>query len=183
MPVEREIKLRFESPAAARDAVEASGAVLSSPRRLQQDILLDTLEGALRLQRSALRVRVDAGRAFITFKGPADLFATMKLREELETPVSDPSALLRLLDEAGFQPCFRYEKYREEYSRGTSILAIDETPIGVFVEIEGDERGVAGTAAALGRSADDYVLDSYRGLFIQHCMAHGLTPSEMLFRK
>jgi adenylate cyclase class 2 len=60
-------------------------------------------------------------------------------------------------------------------------VAIDETPIGVFVEIEGDETAVTAAAAALGKSPADYVLDSYRGLFLQHCMVHGITLNDMLF--
>ena len=47
-------------------------------------------------------------------------------------------------------------------------MAIDETPVGVFVEIEGSEPGIATMAKALGRSPDDYVVDSYRALFLQH---------------
>jgi len=179
--LEREVKIRFGSVVDAQRAVAASGAALSAGRRLQRDVLLDTPEGALRIRRSALRVRVEEGRGFITFKGPVDLFATMKLREELETPVSEPNALLKLLDDAGFRPCFRYEKFREEYAHGNAVVAIDETPIGVFVEIEGDETAVTAAAAALGKSPADYVLDSYRGLFLQHCMVHGITLNDMLF--
>jgi adenylate cyclase class 2 len=179
--LEREIKLRFASIEDARAAVTAAGAALSTPRRLQRDVLLDTSPGALRNERSALRIRVENGRGLLTFKGPADLFSTMKLREELETPVSDPSALLRLLEDAGFHPYFRYEKFREEYTFGNSVVAIDETPVGVFVEIEGDEAGVTAAAAALGRSPADYLLDSYRGLFIQYCAEHGLPLTDMLF--
>ena len=61
------------------------------------------------------------------------------------------------------------------------IVAIDETPVGVFVEIEGGEQGIEATAAALGRSPADYILDSYRSLFLQHRDAFGLTSSDMVF--
>ena len=61
------------------------------------------------------------------------------------------------------------------------IVAIDETPIGVFVEVEGSERGIAAMAEALGRRQDDYVLDSYRGLFAGYCAQNGLPVGDMLF--
>ena len=55
------------------------------------------------------------------------------------------------------------------------IVAIDETPVGVFVEIEGSERGIETAAAALGRTTADYIVDSYRGLFLQERERLGTT--------
>ena len=75
----------------------------------------------------------------------------MKLREELETVVGDGTLLLRVLEELGFHVWFRYQKYREEFALDDVIIAVDETPVGTFVEIEGSERGIATTAEALGR--------------------------------
>jgi adenylate cyclase class 2 len=61
------------------------------------------------------------------------------------------------------------------------IVAVDETPVGVFVEIEGSEHGIAEMARLLGRRPDDYILDSYRGLFLKCRDAAGLTGSDMVF--
>jgi adenylate cyclase class 2 len=105
----------------------------------------------------------------------------MKLREEYETLVGDGEVLLKILEELGLHIWFRYEKYREEFSRDDVIVAIDETPVGVFVEIEGGENGIETAAAALGRSRADYILDSYRSLFLQHRETFGLTASDMVF--
>ena len=63
------------------------------------------------------------------------------------------------------------------------IVAIDETPVGVFVEIEGGEQGIEATAAALGRLPADYILDPYRSLFLQYRDALGLTTSDMVFEE
>jgi adenylate cyclase class 2 len=180
--IEREIKLRFGSPAEARAAIEAAGATPLRGRRLQDDHLLDTDDEALRRRRCVLRVRLENGKSRLTFKGPVEP-AVMKVREELETVVADGEVLLRVLEESGFHVWFRYQKFREEYSHEDVIIAIDETPVGIFVEIEGSERGIASMAEALGRSASDYILDSYRALFLAARDEVGLTGRDMLFEE
>jgi len=180
--VEREVKLRFDSAEAARTAVLAAGATPLRGRRLQEDSLLDTEDEILRRSRSVLRVRMEPGHSVITFKGPVQP-SVFKLREELETLVSDGPLLVGLLERLGFRVWFRYEKFREEFAFDDVIVAVDETPVGAYVEIEGDEDGIAAMTAALGRSPDDYVLDSYRGMFVEHLRAHGLPPGDMLFEQ
>jgi adenylate cyclase, class 2 len=179
-PIEREVKLRFPSAVDARAAVVAAGATPLLGRRLQEDALLDRPDQQLRERGCALRVRVEGGKSRLTFKGPTQP-GLMKVREELETVVGDGAILLRVLEELGLTVWFRYEKYREEFSCEDVIVAIDETPVGVFVELEGGEQGIAAMARALGRSADDYLVDSYRGLFLKHQQAAGLTGTDMLF--
>jgi adenylate cyclase class 2 len=178
--LEREIKLRFASADEARAAVRAVGASPLKGRRLQEDSLLDLRDGRLRERRAVLRIRMEAGRSLLTFKGPVQP-AAMKLREELETIVGDGTLVLRIFEELGFEVWFRYEKYREEFAREGVIFAVDETPIGTFVELEGDEAGIARAAADLGRTPTDYVLESYRRLFADACQARGLEPRDMLF--
>jgi adenylate cyclase, class 2 len=177
---EREIKLRFDNPGAARAAVVETGATPLRGRRLQEDCVLDTPDEQLRRRRSVLRVRIESGRSFVTFKGPVQPSA-MKLREELETVVGDGQMILRVLEELGFRVWFRYQKYREEFALDNVIIAVDETPVGTYVEIEGDERGIVRATEALGRRPSEYVLDSYRGLFVQYCKERGLPVTNMLF--
>ncbi len=134
----------------------------------------------MRRRRCILRVRTENGKARLTFKGPVQP-AIMKVREEVETLVGDGQVLLRVLEELGLHVWFRYEKFREEFASEDVIIAIDETPVGVFVEIEGGEEGITQMAAALGRQPADYVLDSYRGLFLAERDSRGLTGRDMLF--
>jgi adenylate cyclase class 2 len=105
----------------------------------------------------------------------------MKLRDEIETVVGDGETLIRCLEQLGYRVWFRYQKYRQEYSLGDVVIAVDETPVGVFVEIEGGEQGITDAARGLGRTPQDYLLDSYRGLFMEHRRAHGLPATDMLF--
>ncbi|MBI2833849.1 MAG: class IV adenylate cyclase [Acidobacteria bacterium] len=180
--LEREIKLPFASADDAREVILAAGATPLRGRRLQEDCLLDTPNGRLRRRGCVLRVRMEAGKSRLTFKAALP-DANMKLREELETVVGDGEVLLRVLAQLGFQVWFRYQKYREEFSREDVIIAIDETPVGTFVEIEGGERGITAMAQALGRTPGDYLLDSYRVLFERYCEEQGLTPADMLFEQ
>jgi adenylate cyclase class 2 len=178
--LEREIKLRFATVEEARQAILAIGATPLLGRRLQEDSLLDTEDEQLRRRRCVLRIRVENGKSRITFKGPVQPSA-MKVREEQETVVGDGEVLLRVFEELGLHVWFRYEKYREEFAYEDVIVAIDETPVGVFVELEGSERGIGDTAEALGRTEADYIVDSYRALFLVCREAHGMTGPDMIF--
>jgi adenylate cyclase class 2 len=180
--IEREIKLRYDSVESARAAVLAAGGTPLLGRRLQEDALLDSEDESLRRRQCALRIRVENGKSRITFKGPVQP-SDMKVRDEFETIVGDGVLLLRIFEELGFHVWFRYEKYREEYCHEEVIVAIDETPVGVFVEIEGSEPGIASMARALGRRPGDYVLDSYRSLFLKYREEYGLAGSDMVFER
>ncbi|MCM3881309.1 MAG: class IV adenylate cyclase [Vicinamibacterales bacterium] len=180
--MEREVKLAFRDAEEARTAILAAGAEPLRGRRLQEDCLLDTSDDQLFSRRCVLRVRMECGKTLLTFKGPVQE-SSMKLREELETVVGDGLLLLRVLEELGFRVWFRYQKYREEFAHEDVIVAVDETPVGTFVEIEGSEEGIHKMAASLARMPADYVLDSYRGLFVKHCQRHGLPVTDMLFEE
>ena len=179
--LEREIKLRFPDADAAREAVQRAGATPVRSRRFQEDCLLDTADDSLRAMRCVLRVRIESGKSYLTFKGPPVAPSIMKIRDELETLVGDGPTLIRILEQLGFRVWFRYEKYREEFALNDVIIAVDETPVGTFVEIEGGERAIEFMARALGRCESDYVLDSYRGLFLQRRERLGFTGADMMF--
>jgi len=178
--IEREVKLRFASPDEARRAILTAGATPLRSRRLQEDALLDTEDESLRQRRCVLRIRTEAGKSLLTFKGPV-LPGSMKVRDEHETVISDGEVLQHVLEELGLHVWFRYEKYREEYAAEDVTIAIDETPVGTFVEIEGGEEGILRMTLALGRTPSDFVLDSYRGLFVRHREEFGLTGQNMVF--
>jgi adenylate cyclase class 2 len=183
MALEREVKLRFDSADLARQRIlsPAVGATPLRGRRLQEDSLLDTADNQLFQRRSALRVRTEGSKSLLTFKGPVQPSA-LKIREEHETVVGDGEVLLTILGELGWHVWFRYEKYREEFAAEDVVIAIDETPIGVFVEIEGSEDHIHRAAAALGKAPDDYVTSSYRALYLDYCRERGVDPGDMLFR-
>lgn len=178
--VEREIKLRFETTGAARKTVESIGATTRRPRQLQDDRLLDWTDRRLYRNRCTLRIRDQEGSALFTFKGPPQ-GGPMKIREELETTIGDGELLLRMMDQIGLRVWFRYQKYREEYEYKHVVITIDETPIGTFVELEGNEQGIKETADIMGFTPSDYVLESYHALFIAECRARKLSITDMTF--
>jgi adenylate cyclase class 2 len=178
--IEREVKLAFRSADEARAAVLAAGASPFRPRRLQEDALFDTADELLRRRGSALRVRAESGRHLVTLKGPVQP-GRMKLREEHETVVGDGEVLVRIFAALDLRVWFRYQKYREEYSAAELTIAIDETPVGTFIEIEGGEEAIVTMTRALGRTPADFVLDSYYRLFIERRTQFGLTGDHMVF--
>lgn len=180
MALEREIKLRFDSAEEARARLALLGVTPLRGRRLQEDCLLDDDKETLRQRQTVLRVRQERGRSLLTFKGPVQP-GPMKLREEHETVIADGDTILTILRELGLRPWFRYEKYREEFAAEDVVIAIDETPVGTYVEIEGGEAHIEQMATALGFTPADYITDSYRALFLRHRDAHGLTGRDMVF--
>lgn len=178
MPVEREVKLEFPSPAEARAAIARLGLPLRHPRRLQDDTLFDTPDASLRARSSTLRVRTDGSRTILTYKGPPEA-GPLKIRPEEETTAGDRTHLVAILEGVGFVPCFRYQKYREEYGGdGALVVALDETPVGVFVELEGEETAIRDAAATLGVDAARFITASYARLFFERREAHGLADAE-----
>lgn len=178
--LEREVKLLFADPVSARAAVVATGATPLRARRLQEDNLFDTPDEMLRRRGCALRVRSESGKSLLTFKGPVQPGA-MKTREEHETVVSDGDVLRTVFAKLGFKPWFRYQKYREEFGAEDATIAIDETPIGTFVEIEGGEDAIHAVARALGRGPSDFIVESYRSLFLERRDQCGLAGNDMVF--
>ena len=102
-------------------------------------------------------------------------------RAGIETSVADERVLVQVFAALDLEITFRYEKYREEYSAPGVLIAIDETPVGTYVEIEGSEDGIVSAAAALGRRPSDFMVESYRGLFMRHREQLGLQGPHMLF--
>ncbi len=165
-PVETEIKLRMAGPEAARAAVARLGARLQKPRHFEDNLLLDDRAGSLRAAGSILRLRRVPEGGILTHKGPRLSAAGLKSRVEREARVADPDALQEILEQLGLRKIFRYQKYRETYEWRGQEIVVDETPIGTFLEIEGDPEGIHAAASALGYGPSDYLSDSYAGLFL-----------------
>jgi len=164
-PTETEVKLRLEGPEPAREALARVGATLVRPRHLEDNVLFDDPAGSLRATGGVLRLRTTAQANVLTFKGPRHLEEGMKTREERQTLVEEPDAVRAILARLGYRPVFRYQKYRESWMHRGQEVEIDETPIGTFLEIEGDPEGIRTVTAELGHQPSEYLSESYVGLF------------------
>ncbi len=165
MSIEYEVKLAGERDVLLA-ALETVGAVSDGPRLLEDDLVLDTPKNRLRHAGELLRLRRRADRYLLTFKGRQQPEAAHKARLELQTPIENGPATLALFQQLGFVVALRYQKYRTIF-RCTGdgcdgvVVSLDETPIGTFLEIEGDPQGIDRCAAALGFDAATYDTRSY----------------------
>ncbi len=164
-PRETEVKLRVEDLGPVREALRRLGAELARERHLEDNLLFDDGSASLRDRGTVLRLRRTPHAGVLTFKGPRVVDEGVKSREERETTIDDPVELEAILSRLGYRPVFRYQKYRESWTHLGQEIELDETPIGCFLEIEGDREGIDAVAAALGFSPKDYLSESYVGLF------------------
>jgi len=104
-----------------------------------------------------------------------------KRRVESETKVADGAKMQAILAALGFAPKFRYEKCRAVWSDRNGHVVVDETPIGDFGEIEGRSRWIDHTAKALHLSKEDYITQTYAGLFFEWKEGTGDPAEEMTF--
>lgn len=188
MSVETEVKVSLAAPEEFEAAVLRLGAVLLSARHFEDNAILDFPGGQLRGDRCLLRVRTTDHGAWLTFKGPPQESSLYKIREELEVGVDAASTALRILERLGMEVWFRYQKYRTEYrllglGQGVAeiLVALDETPIGNYAELEGSEEGILAVARRLGLGESAFLRDSYYSLYVKHCHDCGCAPGHMVF--
>lgn len=166
---EIEIKLRVREPAKIKRRLRELGFAPLESRSLEQNTLYDFPDRRLFEAGCALRVRSSGGTTLLTFKGAPSASQRYKDREEIETEVRHPAAIRQILRRLGFVPVFAYRKRRTAFTSRSSAtpgkVFYDETPAGVFLELEGSPRWIDRTARALGYSSADYVTASYIALY------------------
>jgi len=184
MALEIEIKLRLpDSLGKIRRILREQGFRIVKRRSLETNVLFDNVKHSLRKHGKLIRIRRVGGHSLLTFKGPS-MRSKHKKREEIEIDFPDADRLQEILDQIGFHPVFRYEKYRTEYAAhsATGKVMLDETPIGNFLEIEGSASWIDRTSKLLGFKHADYLKASYGYLYRAYCREHGKRVKDMLFR-
>jgi adenylate cyclase class 2 len=214
MATEIEIKLAIRNSKVLLRVLKRLGAKPANPkapRMHEMNLIFDTPDGGLAKHGQLLRIRTEmaapakkgskskvAARTLLTFKSPPEELAIgdvghagdrrHKVREEIETELTDGAAMQRIFEGLGLRGWFRYEKYRTTYvlpgrhawAKGL-LIEVDETPIGTFVELEGQAAAIDRAAKELGYSPKDYVLKNYLVLYVEECKRKGEQPKDMLF--
>ena len=182
----REIETKFR--VADRPALESRLAALGArpgPREDETNVLYDEPGGRLRAEGCALRVRtVNERRGLLTFKGPPKVAGGIKSRLEWESEVASPRAVAEILESLGYRPAFRYDKRRTPWTfadPGRPVVVVDETPLGLFAEIEGTDAAVRALAAALGVLESDFIPESYVALWLEARGKDASLPADMVF--
>jgi adenylate cyclase class 2 len=179
---ETEIKLAVPDRESARRLLQKAGFRVGKRRVFEANTVFDTRGLTLRGRSLLLRLREAGGRAILTYKG-RPVPGKHKSREELEVEIPAPAPMTAILNRLGFQAVFRYEKYRTEFQvKGSGgVATVDETPIGVYVELEGAPAWIDRTARQLGFSESDYITASYGSLYLDWCRRHRIKPANMVF--
>lgn len=79
------------------------------------------------------------------------------------------------------RPVFRYQKYRREYGVEGVRVAVDETPIGNYAELEGSEEAIRALARALSFPEKSFLRSSYHSLYLEFCRQKGVAAGHMVF--
>jgi adenylate cyclase class 2 len=178
---EVEIKFLVKDLHLLRRRLRECGFREVTPRTRELNTLYDTAAQSLRKRDELLRIRKYGDRWILTHKGKGTSIRH-KSRVETETEVADGEKLAGIVQALGFQPWFRYEKFRSEWTDGKGHVVLDETPIGNVSEIEGAPRWIDATAKRLGVTRQQYVTLNYVQMFFDWKKQTGSKAEEMTFQ-
>ena len=176
--VERELKFPCSDLNELRERLQAAEAERLCSSALEDNLIWDR-DGELVESGCLLRLRFDSHGARLTYKGPPTYEDGLKIREEIETGVEKPAELQAILENLGYEQIQQYQKYREEWRLGGVIICLDRTPIGDFVEFEGD--AASRLAERFGLDPKEAELRSYLKLYEDYRKTEPTAPEEMVF--
>lgn len=196
--VEEEVKIRISSLEEFLECLKTISATTIQDREFEDNLLLDFEDKRLKQEGKLIRLRRFGNQQLLTFKGPASHQGNIKSRAEIELEVGSFETMQQVLTELGLRPAFRYQKYRTIYayresSSGGNIdqttesvqqslhIMVDETPIGVFVELEGSVTLIRRVAERLGFRQGDFMTSTYYELQEDYCRHRGRPFGDMVF--
>lgn len=176
MAQEIEVKYRLGDPTPIRARLGACGARRIT-HLLETNRIFDTADRKLLAADCGLRLRTSRAlegegpvAATLTYKGPRAA-GSIKVREESETAVADPSASATILQRLGFVEVIVYEKRRETWRLAECEICLDELPLlGWFIEIEGPSPTAIETVCKRLELADRAALDE---TYVEMAAKHG----------
>ena len=175
------MKIAFGDVDEARRLIGRLGVAEDQPRTFEDNNLYDRGEMELRASGRLLRVRRYGERSWMTFKQKVAGEHRHRVRIEHETELGDADATERLLDGLGYRRVYRYQKYRTTFAGEGLVVCLDETPIGCFVELEGDPQQIDAAAERMGIPYERYLRDNYRELHQQAADRGEIAADAMVF--
>jgi adenylate cyclase class 2 len=178
---EVEIKFRVDEVHALARRLRGAGFRQVTPRTRERNTLYDLPGRVLQKRGEVLRLRKYGNEWLLTHKAKGKV-GRHKARVETETKIANGDKLEKILRSLGYEPAFRYEKFRAEWSDGKGHVVVDVTPIGSFGEIEGPARWIDRTAQLLGIDRNSYITQSYVELFFAWKRRTRSNAREMTFQ-
>jgi adenylate cyclase class 2 len=137
----------------------------SKGRVFETNIRYEDDHNTLIQKKKLLRLRQDE-KAKLTFKSsPTMDSGDFKVLNELEVEVDDPAVMGQILEQLGFHPEQRYEKWRETLLLDRTGLFLDRLPYGDFLEIEGQPQEIKDCASRLALDWSRRILLNYLEVF------------------
>jgi len=162
---ELELKTRVDDPDTVRKAILAAGAELVY-RGAMVDRRFDR-RGRLERRDEVVRLRVyhPADKSpewgVLGWKGPVQRRGEYRLREEWESRVDDPKAVLVILRHMGYKISVRIDRAIEQYRLGDATLRLEWYPaMDVLLEVEGQPEAIERAVAATGLPRDAFLPES-----------------------
>ena len=162
---ELELKARVDDPDALRRKLLAAGAELVY-RGAMMDRRFDRKE-RLKERDQVVRLRVyhpadHSGEwGVLGWKGPVGLREGYKHREEWESRVDDPRAVLIVLRRLGYKIIARIDRAIEQYRLGDATLRLEWYPaMDVLLEVEGAPDDIERAIAATGLPRESFLTES-----------------------
>ena len=179
---ETEIKFRVPDIESLATRLRQLGLDEATPRTHEMNTLFDLPGHLLRNRGDLLRLRKYGDSWVLTHKAKNQNYTgPHKSRLETETAVEDGEKMEAILRALGFEPAFRYEKFRAEWKNEHGHVLIDETPIGNFAEIEGPPEWIDQLAEKLQVRPKDYISETYAALFLEWKQSTASRAEEMTF--
>jgi adenylate cyclase class 2 len=176
--IETEIKFKIDSLHEVKRKIKGRGGIYESSF-FEDNIVFDDENGTLFKKTYLLRLR-KCDRITLTAKKPIEK-DQYKVMEEHEVEVSDFEKTIGILNLLGYHKVFRYQKMRETFAFNETKVNLDDTPIGNYIEIEGEKKDIEQSVKLLGLDMNRGISKNYLELYREYCKETGKEPSDMVF--
>jgi adenylate cyclase class 2 len=163
--LEIEVKIQIKDPKDMAQRIIEQGAQLIRERYFEENLLYDFPDSTLTNKQQAFRLRKIKRKTYLTFKGAPQKSRQFKIREEFETEVNNANQIKKIIRSLGLVSKCQYDKFRTVFRKKKLKICLDETPVGNFIELEGEQNHIVKFASSLGFSRSDFIKKNYVDLY------------------